>query len=149
MAEYVTGKLDPRRMRVLAARVVTASMMLADADFVEIFKHLTDDHGFGARTAWSVTSRATYGGGSTKDIIYLRGIERVLQYFAEGQGIDPLLTGKLSLDAPLIEDLIEQGVLNPPWARPRWLSAPGAKKRIERVREGMHAADLLEKDVAA
>jgi uncharacterized protein (TIGR02421 family) len=150
LAEYVVGGLDPRRMRVLAARVVTASMMLADADFVEIFKHLTDDYGFAPRTAWSVTSRAMYGGGSTKDIIYLRGIERVLGYFAEGRGIDPLLAGKLSLDhVPLVEDLIQQGVLNPASARPRWLSAPGAEERLERVREGMHAADLLEMDVVA
>jgi Uncharacterized protein conserved in bacteria len=64
-------------------------MMLANADFIEIFKHLTDDHGFAPRTAWSVTSRATYGGGSTKDIIYLRGIERVLGYFAEGRASIP------------------------------------------------------------
>ena len=150
LAEYVVGGLDPRRMRVLAARVVTASMMLADADFVEIFKHLTDEHGFAPRTAWSVTSRAMYGGGSTKDIVYLRGIERVLEYFAEGRDIDPLLIGKLSLDhAPLVEDLIQQGVLNPPQARPRWLSAPGAEERLERVRNGMHAADLLEMDVVA
>ena len=57
LAEYVVGGLDPRRMRVLAARVVAAAMMLADADFVEIFRHLTDDHGFAPRTAWSLTSR--------------------------------------------------------------------------------------------
>ena len=150
MAEYFAGGLDPRRMRVLAARVVAASTMLADADFVEIFKHLIDDYDFAPRTAWSVTSRAMYGGGSTKDIIYLRGIERVLGYFAEGRDIDPLLAGKLSLDhAPLVEDLIQQGVLEPPRARPRWLSAPGAAERLERVREGMCAADLLEMDVAA
>jgi uncharacterized protein (TIGR02421 family) len=150
LAEYVVGGLDPRRMRVLAARVVAASMMLAHADFVEIFKHLTDIHGFAPRTAWSVTSRATYGGGSTKDIIYLRGIERVLEYFADGRGIDPLLAGKLSLDhAPLVDELIQRGVLEPPWAHPRWLSAPGAKERLERVRAGMTAIDLLEMDVAA
>jgi uncharacterized protein (TIGR02421 family) len=150
LAEYVVGGLDPRRMRVLAARVVAASMMLAHADFVEIFKHLTDIHGFAPRTAWSVTSRATYGGGSTKDIIYLRGIERVLEYFADGHGIDPLLAGKLSLDhAPLVDELIQHGVLEPPWAHPRWLSAPGAKERLERVRAGMSAIDLLEMDVAA
>jgi len=150
LAEYLVGGLDPRRTRVLAARVVAASMMLADADFIEIFKHLTDDHGFAPRTAWSVTSRATYGGGSTKDIMYLRGIERVLGYFAEGGSIDPLLAGKLSLDhVPIVEDLIQQGVLETPWARPRWLSAPGAEERLERVREGMTAADLLGMDVAS
>ena len=150
LAEYVVGGLDPRRMRVLAARVVAAWMMLAHADFIEIFKHLTDDQGFAPRTAWSVTSRATYGGGSTKDIIYLRGIERVLGYFAEGRSIDPLLAGKLSLDhAPLVEELIQQGMLEPPWARPRWLSAPGAEERLARVREGMRVTDLLETGVAA
>ena len=115
LAEYVVGGLDPRRMRVLAARVVAASMMLAHANFIEIFKHLTDDLGFAPRTAWSLTSRVMYGGGSTKDIIYLRGIERVLGYFAEGRSVDPLLAGKLSLDhAPLVDDLIQQGVLEPP-----------------------------------
>lgn len=150
MAEYFAGGLDPRRMRVLAARVVAASMMLVDADFIEIFKHLTDDHDFAPRTAWSVTSRAMYGGGSTKDIIYLRGIERVLGYFAEGRDIDPLLAGKLSLDhAPLIEDLIQHGVLEPPRTRPHWLSTPRAAERLERVREGISAPDLLEMDVAA
>jgi hypothetical protein len=97
-----------------------------------------------------VTTRATYGGGSTKDIIYLRGISRVLGYFAEGRSIDPLLAGKLSLDhAPLVEELIQQGTLEPPCARPRWLSAPGAEERLARVREGMRVTDLLETDVAA
>ncbi|MCV7360717.1 flavohemoglobin expression-modulating QEGLA motif protein [Mycolicibacterium neworleansense] len=150
LAEYVVGGLDPRRMRVLAARVEAASMMLAHADFVEIFKHLTETHAFAPRTAWSVTSRVTYGGGSTKDIIYLRGIEGVLGYFAQGRSIDPLLAGKLSLDhVPLVEELIRQGILEPPRARPRWLSAPGAEVRLEHMRGGMSAADLLGMDVAA
>lgn len=125
-------------------------MMLAHADFIEIFRHLTDAHAFAPRTAWSVTSRATYAGGSTKDIIYLRGIERVLEYFAQGRSIDPLLAGKLSLDhASLVEELIQQGILEPPRARPRWLSAPKAEVRLEHMRGGMSAADLLEMDVAA
>lgn len=150
LAESVVGGLDPRRMRVLAARVVAASMMLAEADFVEIFAHLTNDHGFAPRTAWSVTSRTTYGGGSTKDIIYLRGIQRVLRYIAEGRPIDPLLAGKLSLDhAALVEELIEQGVLEPPYARPRWLSAPGAEKHMKRMRQGMTVADLVEMEAVA
>ena len=148
LAEYFAGGLDPRRMRILAARVMAASMMLADKDFVEIFNRLCGDHGFAPRTAWSVTSRAMFGGGSTKDVMYLRGIERVLGYFAEGRDIDPLLAGKFSLNhAPLVEDLIQHGVLRPPWARPRWLSGPRAEKSLERVHEGISVADLLEMDV--
>jgi uncharacterized protein (TIGR02421 family) len=150
LAEYFAGGLDPRRMRVLAARVLAASMLAGDADFVEIFHHLTAEHDFAPRTAWSVTSRAMFAGGSTKDIVYLRGIERVLGYLAQGRDINPLLAGKLSLDhAPLVDNLIQQGVLEPPWAQPRWLSAPGAQERLERLRAGMSTADLLEMDVAA
>jgi uncharacterized protein (TIGR02421 family) len=150
LAEYVVGGLDPRRMRVLAARVVAASMMLAHANFIEIFRYLTDDHGFAPRTAWSATSRATYGGGSTKDIVYLRGVERVLGYFAEGRAVDPLLIGKLSLDhVPLVEELIERGMLDPPSARPRWLFVPGAEKQMKHMRDGMSVADLVGMDVIA
>jgi len=50
---------------------------------------------------------------------------------------------------PLVEDLIEQKVLDPPRVRPRWLSAPGAEKQIKRMREGMSVADLVEMDVVA
>jgi uncharacterized protein (TIGR02421 family) len=148
LAEFVVGGLDPRRIRVLAARVVAARMMLSGANFIEIFRHLTEDNGFAPRTAWSLTSRATYGGGSTKDIIYLRGIKRVLGYLAEGRPIDPLLAGKLSLShVPLIEELIEQGVLEPPRVRPRWLSVAGAEKQLERIRDGISVVDLVRTDV--
>ena len=50
---------------------------------------------------------------------------------------------------PTVEDLIQRGALEPPWARPRWLSGPGAEERLERVRQGMSAVDLLGMDMAA
>src|SRR4029078_9387992 len=38
LAEYVVGGLDPRRLRVLAARVVAVDRMLDGAGFLEIFE---------------------------------------------------------------------------------------------------------------
>ena len=45
LAEYLTGGLDPRRLRVLAARVVAVGRMLAGAGFLEIFESLRDEYG--------------------------------------------------------------------------------------------------------
>jgi uncharacterized protein (TIGR02421 family) len=38
LAEYLTGGLDPRRLRVLAARVVAVGKMLEGAEFLDIFE---------------------------------------------------------------------------------------------------------------
>jgi uncharacterized protein (TIGR02421 family) len=150
LAEYLTGGLDPRRLRVLAARVVAIGKLLDGAGFLEIFDGLRAEHGIPARTAWSIAIRAVVGGGSVKDAIYLRGIARLLDALAEGLDLDVLLVGKLSLDhVPLVQDLLDRGVLHPPWVRPRWMDVPGAQERLERVRSGLSVTDLYEGEVAA
>ena len=150
LAEYLTGGLDPRRLRVLAARVVAVGRMLAGAGFLEIFESLRDEYGMPARTAWSVAIRVVVGGGSVKDAIYLRGIIRILEALAEGISLDVLFVGKLALDhIPLIQDLLDRGVLQPPWVRPRWLDVPGAGERLDRLRAGVSIADLYEGEVSA
>ena len=84
-----------------------------------------------------------------KDAIYLRGITRILEALAEGSSLDVLFLGKLSLEhLPLIQDLIDREVLQPPWVRPRWLDVPGAQERLERLRAGASVADLYEGDVS-
>jgi hypothetical protein len=50
LAEYLTGGLDPRRLRVLAARVVAVGKMLDGAGFLEIFESLRAEHQIPART---------------------------------------------------------------------------------------------------
>jgi uncharacterized protein (TIGR02421 family) len=145
LAEYLTGGLDPRRLRVLAARVVAIAEMLDGAGFLEIFESLRTEHRLPRRTAWSIAIRAVVGGGSVKDAIYLRGIARILQALAEGISLDVLFVGKLALDhIPLIQDLLDRDVLNPPWVRPRWLDVPGAQERLARLREGASVRDLYE-----
>jgi uncharacterized protein (TIGR02421 family) len=145
LAEYLTGGLDPRRLRVLAARVVAIDRMLDGAGFLELFQLLRTEHGIPARTAWSIAIRVVVGGGSVKDAIYLRGITRLLEALAEGSSLDVLFVGKLALDhVPLIQDLLDRDVLSAPWVRPRWLDVPGAHERLDRLREGATVTDLYE-----
>jgi hypothetical protein len=90
------------------------------------------------------------GGGSVKDAIYLRGISRILDALAEGSRLDVLLVGKLALDhIPLVQDLLDREVLQPPWIRPRWLDVPGAQERLDRLRAGASVTDLYEENVIA
>ena len=150
LAEYLTGGLDPRRLRVLAARVVAIAELLDGAAFLEIFDLLRSEYRIPTRTAWSIAIRVVVGGGSVKDAIYLRGIIRILEALAEGISLDVLFVGKLALDhIPLIQDLLDRRVLQPPWVRPRWLDVPGAGERLDRLRAGVSITDLYEGEVSA
>ncbi|MFB6720911.1 flavohemoglobin expression-modulating QEGLA motif protein [Kribbella sp. NPDC056345] len=145
LAEYLVGGLDPRRLRVLAARVVAVGKMLDGVEFLDIFESLRTDHRIPPKTAWSIATRVVVGGGSVKDAIYLRGITRILETLAEGNSLDVLFVGKLALDhVPLIQDLLDRGVLEAPWVRPRWLEVPGAQERLDRLRAGVSVTDLYE-----
>jgi len=149
LAEYLTGGLDPRRLRVLAARVVAIAKMLDGAGFLDVFELLRSEHQIPTRTAWTITIRVFAGGGSVKDAIYLRGITRLLEALAEGCDLDVLFVGKLALDhIPLVQDLLDREVLDAPWVRPRWLDVPGAQERLDRLREGASVADLYEAEVS-
>jgi uncharacterized protein (TIGR02421 family) len=150
LAEYLTGGLDPRRLRVLAARVVAIRQMLDGAGFLEIFESLRTRYQMPARTAWSISIRVVVAGGSVKDAIYLRGITHLLEALAAGSSLDTLFVGKLALEhLPLVQDLLDREVIRPPWVRPRWLDVPGAQERLDRLRAGASVTDLYEAEVAA
>ncbi|MBB4740326.1 uncharacterized protein (TIGR02421 family) [Actinoplanes octamycinicus] len=150
LAEYLTGGLDPRRLRVLAARVVAVHRMISGAGFLDIFESLRTEHRIPRRTAWIIAIRVVVAGGSAKDAIYLRGVSRLLEAFAEGVDLDALLVGKLALDhLPLVQDLLDRGVLQKPWIRPRWLETPGAPERLDRLRAGLSITDLYEGEKSA
>ncbi|MPZ91467.1 MAG: DUF1704 domain-containing protein [Actinobacteria bacterium] len=150
LAEFVCGGLDPLRLRLLAARVVAVDRLINGAEFLEIFKELREEHALAPKTAWGVTIRIARNGGLTKDVIYLRGISRLLEFISERKTIEPLLVGKLSLDnVPLIEELIEREILQPARIRPRWTEGHDARRRLERAYEGMRVRDLIEGSEAA
>jgi hypothetical protein len=78
-------------------------------------------------------------------VIYLRGITRILEALAEGRSLDALFVGKLALDhIPLVQELLDRGVLTAPWVRPRWLDVPGAQERLDKLRAGASVPDLYE-----
>jgi uncharacterized protein (TIGR02421 family) len=145
LAEYAVDGLDPLRLRLLAGRVLAVKGVIEGASFLDVFEELHGEHGFNAKTAWGVTIRVTRSGGLTKDVIYLRGISRVLEFVAERKDLSPLLVGKLSLEhVPLIEELLESGFLKPPWIQPRWIDMPVARDRLKRAYEGLSVTELLD-----
>ena len=129
LAEIGCGQLTPFRLRQLAARVLTVHRMHGGADFVEAWRALVDE-GFPENSAFTTTMRAYRSGGLSKDAIYLRGLVGLLGHLRGGGDLDLLWLGKFSLeDLPLIRDLDERGVLNPPRLTPRYLEDPEAPQR--------------------
>ena len=144
LAEYVVGGLTPGRMATLAARVVAVHSLSQGADFVETFRDLTREAGLSPTAAFDVAMRVHRGGGLTKDVIYLRGLQRLLAHVGAGGSLDDLLVGKLPLEyLPVVEELRWRGVLTPPVLWPRWLVWPGAEARVAALGAGVDVEDLL------
>src|SRR5690606_12827809 len=101
-----------------------------DAEFIDTFRMLRDDWGFSAAAAFDVTSRVHQSGGFTRDMIYLRGLMRVLHLLREGTPIETLYMGKFAAKhIPILNELLQRGVLREPPLRPRVLQVPGAGER--------------------
>ena len=135
LAEYLVAGLTPTRLRVLAARVVAAKAVASGAQFMDTYGMLTDDYGFSQTQAFQITTRVHRGGGLVKDAVYLRGVQRVVQYLAEGGRLDTLLVGKIAVDhVAVIEELQRRGVLKPLLLRPAYLDDPDTHYRLEHLK---------------
>lgn len=144
LAEYLAGGLDRARMRLLAGRVIGARAVEHGADFVETYRLLTAEYGFSRGDAWHIAQRAHECGGLTRDVIYLRGLVRLLEYLATGGELEPLYVGKIAQrHVPVIAELRHRGVLREPPLRPRLLEDDEARQRFERVRQGIHLVDMI------
>jgi uncharacterized protein (TIGR02421 family) len=145
LAEYLVGGLTRPRLRLLAARVLAVQHMLEGATFQEVFRELDREHFFEQRTAFTIAMRVFRGGGLTKDIIYLRGLDELLTYLGGGGDIESLLIGKLGPDhIGMIKELQWRKVLCEAPLRPRYLEDPKALERLEWLREGRSVLDLME-----
>ncbi|RMG27534.1 MAG: DUF1704 domain-containing protein [Gammaproteobacteria bacterium] len=149
LAEYLTGQLDAGRLRQLAARVLAVHALCAGADFVELFRLLHREQGFGRHAAFMIALRVVRGGGYVKDAIYLRGLVGVLRHLAEGQALETLYVGKVAFRfLPLVEELRWRDQLHPPRLMPAFLEADEARARFARLRAGMGVLALAQ-EVAA
>ncbi len=149
-AEYLVGGLSRDRMRQLAARVVTAQHLVAGASFVESFDNLRETHGFSPRMAYTTTMRVYRGGGLTKDVVYLRGLQSVVRYVRQGHDLAPLYSGKFALaHLPIIQELQHREVLLPPPLEPRYLTRADTTERLARTRDGDGSVlQLVREDLA-
>ncbi|HUG39187.1 MAG TPA: tyrosine/phenylalanine carboxypeptidase domain-containing protein [Longimicrobiales bacterium] len=138
LAEYLVGGLDTGRMRLLAARVLAAHCRIEGADFIETFRHLRGDHGFGARTTFEIVSRVYQSGGFTRDIIYLRGLQGVVEYLRCGGELEPMYVGKIAArHLELMREFRERGVIRPTPLLPRFLDRPEARERLRALGDGL------------
>jgi uncharacterized protein (TIGR02421 family) len=144
LTEYLVGGLSRPRLRLLAARVVAADLLLQGATFVETFRTLDREYDFSQRTAYTVTMRIYRGGGLTKDAVYLRGLVEVLAYLGRGGELEPLLVGKIARDhIGLIRELLHRKVIQPPALQPRYLELAGVSERLKKLSEGMTVLELV------
>lgn len=146
-SEYLVGGLTRPRIRTLAGRVMAVASIADGADFVETFRLLHDEFGFGQQDAYTIATRVYRGGGYVKDAIYLRGLAQLLQHLQNGARLDDLLIGKFALHhTEFVEELTWRKILTPAAHIPRYLKSPDALERLKRARSGLSVLDLVEGD---
>ena len=144
LGEYLSGEINALRIRLLAGRVLAVKHITDGADFIETFRELDKELGFDSYTAFYITMRIFRGGGYTKDVVYLRGLNQVLDYLAAGKELESLYLGKISHEhLSFIQELRWRKVLQPPRLRPRFLDTPLAQERLQKLAHGLSVLDLV------
>ncbi|HLU67149.1 MAG TPA: flavohemoglobin expression-modulating QEGLA motif protein, partial [Kofleriaceae bacterium] len=133
-AEFISGSMDPDRLRRLADRVLAIQMAIDGADFLEVYRYfLGRTH---SETQAFENARRVFRGGLltggapfTKDGVYIEGLLRVhnfLRAVVQLGRIDCLhllFCGKLDIeDVPALAVLAAEGLCAPPRFLPPWAS---------------------------
>ena len=146
LAEHLVGGLSRPRLRLLAARVIAVSHMLAGASFVETFRELNRTYAFSHHNSFMITMRVYRGGGLTKDASYLRGLVQLIHYLQKGGDLIPLLVGKISANhVPVVNELLKRKLLREPPLQPRYLDNPAAQKRLAKISQDGTVLNLIER----
>ncbi len=142
LAEYLTSGLTVARLRMLASRVLVAHRRTLGAGFREVHSEMLS-LGFRRRESFTTVMRAFRAGGNTKDAIYLRGFNRLIEHIRSGVDLPTLFVGKISFEAiPLIADLIERGVLVAPPLLPLFLDDSVAQERLRAIKDGEEVIEI-------
>jgi hypothetical protein len=94
----MSGCLTLYRLKELSYRVLAADSLRRGFNFCDTFDLLHNKYKLNRDEAYSITLRAHRGGGFTKDHLYLTGLKKVYNYHQKNESLDPLLTGKVSLE---------------------------------------------------
>jgi uncharacterized protein (TIGR02421 family) len=144
LSEYLVGGLSRPRLRLLAGRVVAAGAVVDGASFVEVYRLLKRDHGFAGRTAFVVTMRVFRGGGLTKDMVYLQGLQQILEYVGQRHRLDPLYVGKIAVrHIPIIRELQWRGVLRAAPLMPSYLESDAVQGRLKTLHRETSIVELV------
>ncbi len=131
-AEFLSGALDPQRLKRLADRVIAIQMALDGADFLQLydyFLNVSENEYEAFENARRVVRGGLVTGGAplTKDVVYLQGLLEVHSFLrAAVQAGDPSLTrllfvGKFDLaDMGAMRMLSEARLLVEPRYMPPW-----------------------------
>lgn len=135
LSEYLAGYLPGERLRVLAARVVAAAMVLEGEPGGAVFACLHEEHGLPTDDAFDITVRALRGGGLTKDAVYLRGLRDLLDYLGADGDFEALFVGKFALSHRVVLDqLADEGWMAEPELLPRYTSHEAFPERLALAR---------------
>nr|WP_297346996.1 tyrosine/phenylalanine carboxypeptidase domain-containing protein [uncultured Glaciecola sp.] len=144
LAEYLVGKLYPNRLRTIAARVCAVHACINGADFIEVFRMLTNQFKFAPENAFQICMRVFRGGGLTKDAIYLKGLLELIDYLKKGGDLHTLFIGKIALKhLRFIEELKWRKMLKEVQVVPHFLTLPLYKSRIKRLKESESIIELV------
>ncbi|MFP4095729.1 MAG: flavohemoglobin expression-modulating QEGLA motif protein [Cyclobacteriaceae bacterium] len=144
LSEYLSGGLEPLRIRLLAARVVVADMRIRNYTFVQSFACLVEEYGFTHETAFSTVVRIYQSGGFTKDQIYLRGLIQTWHYLREGGDLPTLFLGKIGFrHIDIIRSLKQRNVLMPASLIPRYWQQPESLARLQEFVDAKKFTDIF------
>ncbi|MGM0508147.1 MAG: flavohemoglobin expression-modulating QEGLA motif protein [Fusobacteriota bacterium] len=114
LAEYLSGHLDFKRLKMLAYRTISVNLMLKGYSFSEVFEYFMDEHGFNREDAFYLTTRIFRSGGFTKDYLYLKGFVKIKNFYQK-RDLKNLLVGKTSIEYyDIIKELIDRKILKSP-----------------------------------
>jgi uncharacterized protein (TIGR02421 family) len=164
-AEFISGSMDPDRLRRLADRTIAIEKAIDGADFIEVYRfflHSSDNPSQAFENARRVFRGGVLTGGApfTKDGVYLEGLLRVHNFLravvqlGRTDCLHLLFCGKLDIeDLPALATLAREGMVAyprfvPPWAHDlrflvSYLAYSGFLHRVDLSRIRKHYAVLL------
>lgn len=164
-AEFISGSMDPDRLRRLADRTIAIEMAIDGADFLDVYRFFlesTDQPAQAFENARRVFRGGVLTGGApfTKDGVYIEGLLRVHNFLravvqlGRTDCLHLLFCGKLDIeDLPALTSLAAAGLVKyprfvPPWAADlrflvSYLAYSGFLNRVDLSRIRAHYAELL------